>query len=54
MEAMAFSISGRAPNQLGLFNQAATGHRMGSNFGKSAFPQRPVESMPRSPLLINR
>ncbi|GLZ24005.1 hypothetical protein Pstu01_06750 [Stutzerimonas stutzeri] len=53
-EAMAFSIGNRAPNQLGLFNQAATGHRMGANFGKSAFPQRPVESMPRSPLLIGR
>lgn len=53
-EAMAFSISNRAPNQLGLFNQAGTSHRMGSNFGKSAFPQRPVQSVPRSPLLISR
>ncbi|WP_313054849.1 hypothetical protein [Pseudomonas lopnurensis] len=53
-EAMAFSISNHAPNQLGLFNQAATGHRMGANFGKSAFPQRPVEGMPRSPMPISR
>ncbi|WP_312341215.1 hypothetical protein [Stutzerimonas nitrititolerans] len=53
-QAMQFSIHNRASNQLGLFNQAATGHRMGANFGKSAFPQRPIESMPRSPLLISR
>lgn len=53
-QAMQFSIRNRASNQLGLFNQAATGHRMGANFGKSAFPQRPVENIPRAPLLINR
>ncbi|SAI65578.1 Uncharacterised protein [Bordetella ansorpii] len=29
-------------NQLGLFNRAATSNRMGSNFGNSAFPQRPA------------
>lgn len=31
----------RPSNQLGLFNRAATGHRMGDQFGRSAFPQRP-------------
>ncbi|EXF47482.1 hypothetical protein BAY1663_00156 [Pseudomonas sp. BAY1663] len=44
---MAFSITNRASNQLGLFNQAATSHRMGANFGRSAFPQRPVERVSR-------
>ena len=31
----------RAPNQLGLFNQAAFGNRMGANAGRSVYPQRP-------------
>ncbi|WP_144637843.1 hypothetical protein [Bordetella genomosp. 13] len=31
-----------APNQVGLANRAATSNRMGSNFGHSAFPQRPT------------
>lgn len=32
----------RQPNQLGLFNQAATRVRMGSNFGIAVTPQRPT------------
>lgn len=44
------AITQRAPNALGLFNQAATSNRMGSNFGTSAFPQRPPRSSgPSSP-----
>ncbi|ULH06479.1 hypothetical protein [Alcaligenes faecalis] len=35
------AVTQRSPNALGLFNQAATSNRMGSNFGTSAFPQRP-------------
>ena len=38
------------PNQLGLANPAATSNRMGSNFGKSAFPQRPPAKPYSSPL----
>lgn len=34
-------IARRAPNQLGLFNQAAFSNRMGGNLGRSAVPQRP-------------
>lgn len=34
----------RPSNQLGLFNRAATGHRMGNQFGRSAFPQRPPDA----------
>lgn len=37
------AIIQRPSNQLGLFNRAATGHRMGNQFGISAFPQRPPE-----------
>lgn len=41
-EALASEAIVRRPsNQLGLFNRAATGHRMGNQFGRSAFPQRP-------------
>lgn len=32
----------RQPNQLGLFNQAATRLRMGSNFGNAVTPQLPT------------
>lgn len=32
----------RQPNQLGLFNQAATRLRMGSNFGNAVTPERPA------------
>lgn len=34
----------RPSNQLGLFNRAATGHRMGNTFGTSVYPQRPPNS----------
>lgn len=37
------AITQRPSNQLGLFNRAATGHRMGNQFGISAFPQRPPD-----------
>ncbi|MGE7991500.1 hypothetical protein ACQKPE_10705 [Pseudomonas sp. NPDC089554] len=40
-KAQAFDVTRQAPNRLGLFNQSATGQRMGNNFGNSAFPQRP-------------
>lgn len=37
------AIIQRPSNQLGVFNRAATGHRMGNNFGTSVYPQRPPE-----------
>ncbi|WP_066266564.1 hypothetical protein [Hydrogenophaga palleronii] len=40
----------RPSNQLGLFNRAATGHRMGNQFGISAFPQRPGDAPERTPI----
>ena len=40
-KAMQMDVSKRASNQLGLFNQSATGQRMGNTFGVSAQPQRP-------------
>ena len=40
-KAMQLDVSKRASNQLGLFNQSATGQRMGNTFGVSARPQRP-------------
>lgn len=39
----------RPGNQMGLFNQAATGHRMGNTFGTSVLPQRPNNAPPASP-----
>ncbi|MBM0106357.1 hypothetical protein JM946_16605 [Steroidobacter sp. S1-65] len=45
------AIVNRASNQLGLFNRAATSHRMGNTFGTSARPQRPPTPTPASPLL---
>ncbi|MCQ9616652.1 hypothetical protein L1889_07965 [Paenalcaligenes niemegkensis] len=42
-------IARQAPNRLGLFNQAATSNRMGNQFGKSAFPQRPSAFPGRAP-----
>lgn len=54
LEGMSVPLAQRAPNQTGLYNQSATRTRMGANFGKSAFPQRPVENVPRSPLLNGR
>lgn len=44
----------RPGNQLGLFNQAATGHRMGNTFGTSVRPQRPDTPPPASPLIPPR
>lgn len=35
------AIVQRPPNQLGLFNRAATSNRMGNTFGTSVYPQRP-------------
>jgi len=37
------AIIQRPSNQLGVFNRAAAGHRMGNNFGTSVYPQRPPE-----------
>ena len=45
------SITQRPSNQLGLFNRAATGHRMGNTFGTSVYPQRPPPAVPSSPLM---
>ncbi len=54
LEAMTSPITHHAPTRMGLYNQAATRTRMGTNFGTSAFPQRPPASSPRSPLIIGR
>lgn len=48
------SIVRRPSNQLGLFNRAATGHRMGNQFGRSAFPQRPDEGSFAAPMATPR
>lgn len=45
------AITQRPSNQLGLFNRAATGHRMGNTFGTSVHPQRPPPAVPASPLM---
>jgi len=45
------AITQRPSNQLGLFNRAATGHRMGNTFGTSVYPQRPPTVAPSSPLV---
>ncbi|HWT19318.1 MAG TPA: hypothetical protein VN280_10420 [Variovorax sp.] len=45
------AIAQRPSNQLGLFNRAATGHRMGNTFGTSVHPQRPPPVAPSSPLM---
>jgi hypothetical protein len=34
-----------------MYNRAATEHRMGNTFGKSAFAQRPAPSAPVSPMI---
>lgn len=44
------AIVQRPPNQLGLFNRAATSTRMGNNFGVSVYPQRPPVQAPVSPV----
>lgn len=48
------AITQRPSNQLGLFNRAATGHRMGNTFGTSVYPQRPPPVAPASPLINGR
>jgi len=48
------AITQRPGNQLGLFNRAATGHRMGNTFGTSVYPQRPPPVVPTSPLISPR
>ncbi|RZT36411.1 hypothetical protein [Cupriavidus agavae] len=40
-------IAGQPSNQLGLYNRAATSHRMGNTFGTSVLPQRPDAPAPR-------
>jgi hypothetical protein len=45
------AIVQKPSNQLGLFNRAATGHRMGNTFGTSVHPQRPPPVAPSSPLM---
>ncbi|MDP9902443.1 hypothetical protein J2W36_004720 [Variovorax ginsengisoli] len=43
------AIVQRPGNQLGVFNRAATGHRMGNAFGNSVYPQRPPVTQPAMP-----
>jgi hypothetical protein len=43
------AIVQRPGNQLGVFNRAATGHRMGNAFGNSVYPQRPPVAQPAMP-----
>lgn len=43
------SIVQRPAPQLGLFNHAATSHRMGNTFGTSVYPQRPPAPPPGGP-----
>lgn len=46
-------VARRPGNQVGLFNQAATSHRMGNTFGTSVLPQRPNTTPPASPLMAS-
>jgi hypothetical protein len=48
------AIVQRPSNQLGLFNRAATEHRMGNTFGTSVYPQRPPVVAPSSLLVPSR
>lgn len=43
------AIVQRPGNQLGVFNRAATSHRMGNTFGTSVYPQRPPPVVPVLP-----
>lgn len=45
------AIVQRPPNQLGLFNRAATSTRMGNQFGVSVYPQRPPSQAPGLPVV---
>lgn len=44
-------IATRPSNEIGLFNRAATGQRMGNTFGTSVHPQRPPAAVPVSPVI---
>jgi hypothetical protein len=48
------AIVQRPSNQLGLFNRAATEHRMGNTFGTSVYPQRPPAVAPAGPVFPSR
>ncbi|QTB98629.1 hypothetical protein JYG33_11535 [Alcaligenes sp. SORT26] len=43
------AIIQKGPNAMGLVNPATTSNRMGSNFGTSAYPQRPPRPTAPSP-----
>lgn len=45
------SIANRPSNQLGLYNRAATEHRMGNTFGTSVLPQRPPNNPQGAPVV---
>ncbi|RCJ05512.1 hypothetical protein DDK22_26295 [Cupriavidus necator] len=45
------AIAQRPSNQLGLYNEAATSHRMGNTFGTSVYPQRPASPAPGAPVI---
>lgn len=45
------SIVQRPSNQLGLYNNAATSHRLGNTFGTSVYPQRPASPPPAAPVV---
>jgi hypothetical protein len=48
-----YNATSPAP-KLGIFNQSATHEQLGSNFGKSAFPQRPAQPVFSIPSLNPR
>lgn len=48
------AIINRPGNKLDLYNNAATGHRMGNTFGTSVHPQRPAKTSPTSPFPQNK
>ncbi|MFS8977549.1 hypothetical protein PO002_24060 [Cupriavidus necator] len=45
------AITQRPSNQLGLYNQAGTSHRMGNTFGTSVYPQRPANPVSTAPVI---
>jgi hypothetical protein len=53
-EATGTVTAGSPAPAVGSFNQAATQERLGSNFGKSAFPQRPPPPVFAMPLMPQR
>ena len=48
------AIVQRPGNALGLFNLAATQHRMGNTFGNAVYPQRPPTTAPAVPTIPGR